>query len=81
MQRLGGYPRFWHRSGEHWDGLTPVPDAEVPEYEAGWRAVGVRVEWLRSPHGRLDAVLPQTVERYVHNAQTFGWRKHGTRVT
>lgn len=76
MQRMGGYPRLWRRNGDHWDGLRLVPDAEVEEYEAGWRAVHVRVEWLRSPHGRLDAVLPQTLLRDVHNQNVRSWAEH-----
>lgn len=73
MQRLGGYPRLWRRNGDHWDGLRLVPDDEVAEYEAGWREAHVRVEWLRSLHGRLDGVLPQTLLRDVHNQNVRSW--------
>lgn len=73
MQRLGGYPRLWFSDGGHLDLPRVVPDSEVAEYTAGWRAVGVRVEWLRSPHGRIDAVLPQTLLRQVHNANVRSW--------
>ena len=75
MQRLGGYPRFWLRSGDHWDGLTPVADADVAAFEEGWRQVHVRVEWLRSPRGRIDHLLPQTIQRYVHNERLSHWRE------
>lgn len=75
VERLGGYPRLWFGDGGHLDLSRPIPDAEVEDFEKGWREQHVRVEWLRSPHGRLDAVLPQTVERLVRNARTFAWRE------
>lgn len=76
VQRLGGYPRLWFRDGGHLDLERFVPDAGVAEYMEQWRRHGVRVEWMMSRHGRLDRVLPQTLERLAHNAQTFAWRKH-----
>ena len=36
-------------------------------FEARWRGVA-KVEWLASPHGRLDHLLPQTLPRIVRNA-------------
>ena len=44
------------------DGGTLYLDDRVPEweqeaFEAKWRKVGVKVEWLRSHHGRLDPAL------------------------
>lgn len=74
---MGGYPRLWWRSGGHLDFQFVVPDAEVADFEEKWRAVYVRVEWLRSPRGRIDQVLPQTIERTVHNANVRSWREHG----
>jgi hypothetical protein len=73
--RIGGYPRLWFADGGHLDLDRVVTDADVPEFEARWRAAGCRVEWLRSPHGRLDGVLPQTIERIVRNERTFAWRE------
>jgi hypothetical protein len=66
--RMGGYPRLWFGDGGHLDLPQLIGDENVAAYEAEWRAHHVRVEWLVSPHGRLDRVLPQTLERIVHNA-------------
>jgi len=71
--RMGGYPRLWFRDGGRVDLDRVVPDDQVAAYEAEWRKVGVRVEWLVSPHGRLDRVLPQTIQRLVHNANVRSW--------
>lgn len=73
---MGGYPRLWWRGGGHLDLPIVVPDAEVEGFERGWRTVYARVEWLRSPRGRIDQALPQTLERTVHNANVRSWRKH-----
>lgn len=81
MQRLGGYPRLWRRNGDHWDGLRLVPDDQVTDYEAAWREVHVRVEWLRSPHGRIDHLLPQTILRDAANQNVRSWRERRTGVT
>lgn len=41
----------------------PVPDLLREEWEKPWRAVHIRVEWLKSPRGRLDHLLPADVLR------------------
>lgn len=71
--RIGGYPRLWFGDGFHFDASELVPDDQVAEYEKRWRRVHVRVEWLTSPHGRLDRVLPQNIQRQVRNANTRSW--------
>ena len=73
---MGGYPRLWWRSGGHLDLPFVVPDPEVADFERKWREVYVRVEWLRSPRGRIDQVLPQTLLREVHNQNVRSWREH-----
>jgi len=73
MQRKGGYPRLWFPDGWSADMEQAVPDERVAEYEAGYRKYGVRVEWLTSPHGRLDNVLPKTLERLTHNQNVRSW--------
>lgn len=67
-RRMGGYPRLWWRDGTHLDLTEIVPDQEAAAFVKRWQGYHVRVEWLLSPHGRLDLVLPQTLERIVHNA-------------
>jgi hypothetical protein len=37
--------------------LAPVSEWDREIVEERWRAVGVKVEWLRSPKGRLDKAL------------------------
>jgi hypothetical protein len=76
---MGGYPRLRFRDGGQLDLDRVIGDVQVADFEDAWRKAGVRVEWLRSPHGRLDNVLPQTLERLVHNANVRSWieRKQG----
>jgi hypothetical protein len=50
------YPRLRFGDGGTLD-LEPVEDFEAEAVEAEWRAVHVKVEWLRSPKGRLDRAL------------------------
>lgn len=80
LPRRGGYPRHWWRDGFYFDGERVVPDDGVDAYQSQWREAGVRVEWLRSLHGHLDAVLPQTLERQAHNQNIRSWVEHGTGV-
>lgn len=75
VQRMGGYPRLWWRSGIHLDLSQPVADADVAAFEQRWREHYVRVEWMRSVKGRLDRVLPQTLLREVHNQNVRSWRE------
>ena len=74
--KLGGYPRLWFPDGGRHDMLQRVSPDDSEEYERRWREAGVRVEWLLSPRGRLDRVLPQTIPRLVHNANIRSHRKH-----
>ena len=61
------YPRIHFGGGGTLDlGYVP-PEAEAA-FEQEWRAVHCRVEWLATPKGRLDPMLPQTLPRIVHNA-------------
>lgn len=76
MERLGGYPRLWFRDGGHLDLDRFVRDQGVADFEERWRSVGVRVEWMVSRHGRLDRVLPQTIERLRHNQNVRSWAEH-----
>ena len=73
VQRIGGYPRLWFGDGYHFDASEFVPDEGVAAYEARWRKVHVRVEWMTSPHGRLDRSLPQTLLRQVRNQNVRSW--------
>ena len=53
------YPRL-HFRGTYpgtLDLSTPVSEWDRDRFEATWREAHVRVEWLRSPRGRLDAAL------------------------
>ena len=77
--KLGGYPRLWWTDGTHQDVLRRVSPDASEDYEAKWNAVGVKVEWLLSPRGRLDRVLPQTLPRLVHNANARSGREHKIR--
>jgi hypothetical protein len=74
--RIGGFPRLWFGDGGHLDLPQPIGDEDVTAFEERWRAVHVRVEWLRSPRGRLDQVLPQTLERIAHNQNVRSRREH-----
>ena len=50
------WPRLHFGDGGTLD-LEPVSEWDREAVEAEWRAVHVRVEWLRSPKGRLDRAL------------------------
>ena len=50
------WPRLHFRNGLKVD-LEQVSEWDRELIEAEWRAVHVRVEWLRSPKGRLDRAL------------------------
>jgi hypothetical protein len=54
------YPRLRFSDGAKVDLDQLVPYFEQAGVEAEWRAAGVKVEWLLTPKGRLDAAL-----RYV----------------
>lgn len=71
--KLGGYPRLWFPDGGRLDLYEKVAPDDSEEYEAGWRRAGVRVEWLLTPKGRLDRLLPQTLPRLAHNANIRSW--------
>ena len=60
MTRL--WPRLRFGDGGSVD-LDPVSDWDVGHVERHWKAVGVKVEWLRTPEGRLDHLLPIIVKR------------------
>ena len=74
--KLGGYPRLWWRDGTHLDLPDKVSPLASEAFEERWRPMGARVEWLMSPRGRLDRVLPQTLERLAHNANVRSWVEH-----
>jgi hypothetical protein len=61
------WPRLHFPDGGTLD-LAPVSEWDREIVEQRWRAVNVRVEWLRSPKGRLDRaldviVMPEQQER------------------
>lgn len=60
MTRL--WPRLRFGDGGSVD-LAPVSEWDVPRVEAEWRRVSVKVEWLQTPGGRLDHLLPLIVTR------------------
>jgi len=62
-----GYPRIHFGGGGTVD-LDFVASESEERFEQAWRAVHCRVEWLQTPRGRLDHLLPQTLPRLVHNA-------------
>ena len=55
------YPRLHFGDGGILDWPEPVGDVGREEFEARWRAVSVRVSWMRTPHGRLDHALDADV--------------------
>jgi hypothetical protein len=50
------WPRLRFGDGGTLD-LEPVSEWDRELVEAEWRAVHVKIEWLRSPKGRLDRAL------------------------
>jgi hypothetical protein len=50
------WPRLHFSDGGKLD-LDPVSEWDREIVEKEWRAVHVRVEWMRSPKGRLDRAL------------------------
>ena len=51
------WARLRFGDGGKLDLLRPINEWDQDRFEREWRAVHVRVEWLRSPRGRLDAAF------------------------
>lgn len=51
------YARLHFGDGGTLDLTEPVSEWDREDFEKEWRAVSVKVEWLRSPRGRLDRAL------------------------
>jgi hypothetical protein len=51
------WPRLRFTDGGKVDLDRLVPYWEQDAFAAEWRAIGVKVEWLLTPKGRLDAAL------------------------
>jgi hypothetical protein len=74
------YPRIHLGNGDSFD-LPFVPPDEESAYELRWRKAHARVEWLASPKGRLDRILPQTLPRITANANARSYRSPQYRTT
>lgn len=65
MYRGGVWPRLTFGDGFQLDLSEPVDEWQRESFEREWRAVSVKVEWLRSPLGRLDRALDVIVTQVV----------------
>ena len=59
------WPRLHFGDGDTLDLSQPVDEWQRDDFEREWRAVSVKVEWLRSPLGRLDRALEVIVTEAV----------------
>ena len=64
------WPRLHFGDGGTLDLQSPVPEWQMAEVEAEWRAIHVRVEWLHSYKGRLDRALFAEVESVKGASET-----------
>lgn len=71
------YPRIHFGDGGTLD-LPYVKAEDEAAFEESWRGYA-RVEWLATPKGRLDRLLPQSLVRQVHNQNARTPPKHGRR--
>ena len=51
------WARLRFGDGGRLDLLRPISEWDQDRFERRWNAAHVRVEWLLSPRGRLDAAL------------------------
>jgi hypothetical protein len=75
------WPRLWFGDGGSLD-LPKVEREQMAAFEASWKGYA-RVEWLATPKGRLDRIIPQNLILQVHNANARTPPKHarGRNVT
>jgi hypothetical protein len=71
------WPRIWFGDGGSLD-LPKVERDQMAAFEEAWKGYA-KVEWLATPKGRLDRLLPQTLPMQVHNANARSPSKHARR--